>query len=108
MFHKKNLITTCRANILTVVDTDITTVTLSQVNTEAAKHPKVPQFKPDGNGAVLAFHTNDGLYVLGAIRPNPALKDALKKDGKPYPSQILATTGGYAPDPEANLKVSIL
>lgn len=68
----------------------------------AVKENNIPLYRPDGNGAVLVFHTESDSYILGGIRTNPGLKDTK------YPAQLSAAIGGGAPDETRKLKESII
>ncbi|ASQ47490.1 hypothetical protein [Legionella clemsonensis] len=76
---------------------------------KATSTSSLPNFKPDGCGVLLLFHTPDHkIYGLGGLRDNPALKDARTKDGKIFPPQLNTTIGGRLFDPELPLLQSIL
>lgn len=98
-----------RTDILTVVEiNDISKITPNEISATAAKQPNVPNYKPDGAGATLVFHTESGVFVLGGVRSNPALEKELTKENTAFPQQINSTIGGYLANPEISLKDAIL
>lgn len=107
---KQNIITISRGtDKLTVVEVpDVSKVTADQISEAAAVQPEFPRYKPDGAGAILAFHTEGGVFVLGGIRNNPALAEKFTKDGKKFPQQINSTIGGRLENPNSPLKDSML
>lgn len=96
-------------DILTAVDVaDVSSETSCSIAASAAQKPDMPNYKPDGAGAMLIFKTESGVYVLGGLRANPALKDEITTDGTSYPEQINSTIGGYLPNPELTLKDAVV
>lgn len=94
-------------DILTVVNVqDISQSTPVEINS-TIPNKLLPNFKPDGAGAMIVFHTESGVYVLGGVRSNPALTKEITKDNTPFPEQINSTIGGYVPNPEVSLKKAI-
>lgn len=66
--------------------------------------PELPQYKPDGAGVILVFHTESGCHVLGGVRENPALQGAKTGDGSSFPLQMTTSLGGRVTAPERALK----
>lgn len=107
---EKEALTTKRgSDILTVVEVaDNSTVTASKISEDAAQQQDVPHYKSDGAGAILVFHTESGVYVLGGVRNNPALDKELTKENTPFPQQINSTIGGFLADPQLSLRDGVI
>lgn len=106
---KQPVIVQRKTDILTVVESkNISEVTANDINDDAGKQPKVPHYQPDGIGAILVFHIDGDLFVLGAVRNNPALAQFLTPKNTSFPQQINAAIGGYLANPELSLKDSML
>jgi hypothetical protein len=63
--------------------------------------------KPDGAGAIIVVESENDLFVLGNLRSNPALRGYTTQHGRPYPSQINTSLGGYVPKPDLPLSKAI-
>lgn len=96
-------------DILTTIEViDSSQITANEVSAMAAKQKDVPQYKPDGAGATLIFHTKSGKFILGGVRNNPALEKVSPDDNAAFPQQINSTIGGYLAKPELSLKESLV
>ena len=66
--------------------------------------PELPQYRPDGAGVILVFHTESGCQVLGGVRENPALQGETTSQGSAFPLQMTTTLGGRVTAPERSVK----
>ena len=93
--------------LTTVTVDNMATITARAVGS-AAVADALPDYTPDGCGAILLFHTPDHkIHGLGGLRANPALKDKVTTDGTPYPLQVNTTIGGKLFNPDEPLQISI-
>lgn len=90
---------------------DMKTATASDVHAIARKesNEEIRNYKPDGCGALLLFHTPDHkIYGLGTLRANPALKDKLTNENQSFSLQMDTEIGGKLFNPDASLKEQIV
>jgi hypothetical protein len=96
-------------DMLTVVNVeDNSSMTSRDVRDLAVQQSNIPNFDPDGIGAVLIFHTESGEFVLGGVRSNPALKEKFIKDNISFPDQMNTTIGGRLANPDLPLRESVM
>ncbi len=95
-------------NSLCLVETSALSESANALNAQAGSQPAMPMHKPDGAGAMLIFHTPEGIFVLGGMRNNPALDNAFTDNGGKFPQQINSTIGGYMTQPELPLRQSVM
>lgn len=99
---QKKVVTTRGSDILAITNAKVN-MSLDEINSlTVEENTDFPDYTPDGNGAVLVFHTDSDSYVLGGVRINPQLKDTK------YPAQLNIANGGGAPDKSRALKDSIM
>ena len=110
---KQSKISNGTVQLLTVLQRNSDTMTVVQgtdlhrrsaqeiCNLAASMSRDFPSYPPSGAGVIIIFHTEAGLFFLGAVRENPCLKNLKINDQHFYPLQINASIGGYLADPDS-------